>query len=98
MHHALEADIENDFTNNQSKLLADVKKIVAKKLEQGGQDFKTLHFVFSFLSNITVTDPEEWLCVARLPLGTDHDTFLDLLSEFGGVKESFLLVSSKTGE
>ena len=47
---------------------------------------------------ITVTDPEEWLCVARLPLGTDHDTFLDLLSEFGGVKESFLLVSSKTGE
>ena len=47
---------------------------------------------------ITVTDPEEWLCVAKLPPGTDHDTFQDLLSEFGGVKESFLLVSSKTGE
>lgn len=48
--------------------------------------------------SITVTDPEEWLCVAKLPPGTDHDTFQDLLSEFGGVKESFLLVSSKTGE
>lgn len=47
---------------------------------------------------VTVTDPEEWLCVAKLPPSTDHDTFLDLLSEFGGVKESFLLVSSKTGE
>ena len=47
---------------------------------------------------ISVSDPEEWLCVAKLPPSTDHNTFLDLLSEFGGVKESFLLVSSKTGE
>ena len=47
---------------------------------------------------ITVSDPEEWLCVAKLPLDTDQEAFTELLSEFGPVKESFLLVSSKTGK
>ena len=47
---------------------------------------------------ITVTDPEEWLCVAKLPLDTTEETFHDLLSDFGCVKDSFLLVSSKTGK
>ena len=47
---------------------------------------------------ITVSDPEEWLCVAKLPLDTDQEAFTELLSEFGAVKESFLLVSSKTGK
>ena len=47
---------------------------------------------------ITVCDPEEWLCVAKLPLDTDQEAFTELLSEFGAVKESFLLVSSKTGK
>merc|ERR1719471_1443141 len=46
---------------------------------------------------ITVTDPEEWLCVAKLPLDTTEETFHDLLSDFGCVKDSFLLVSSRTG-
>ena len=47
---------------------------------------------------ITVTDPEEWLCVAKLPLDTTEETFHDLLSDFGCVKDSFLLVSSRTGK
>ena len=47
---------------------------------------------------VTVTDPEEWICVAKLPPDTDHQAFLHLLSDFGSVKDSFLQKSTKTGE
>lgn len=46
---------------------------------------------------LVVTGPEDWLCVAKLPLDiTDHE-FCEILSEFGKVKESFLMVTRKTG-
>ena len=47
---------------------------------------------------ITVTDPEEWICVAKLPPDTDQQAFQHLLSDFGAVKDSFLQKSTKTGE
>ena len=47
---------------------------------------------------ITVTDPEQWLCVAKLPPDTTEESFHHLLSEFGSVKESLLVCSTKTGE
>ena len=47
---------------------------------------------------VTVTDPEEWICVAKLPLETSQQDFQDLLGEFGSVKECFLQKSNKTGE
>ena len=47
---------------------------------------------------ITVTEPEQWLCVAKLPLDTTEDELRDLLSDFGQVTESFLMVSEKNGE
>lgn len=46
---------------------------------------------------ITVTEPEQWLCVAKLPLDTTEAELLDLLTEFGQVTESFLMVSEKNG-
>jgi len=46
---------------------------------------------------ITVTDPEEWICVAKLPPDTDQQAFQHLLSDFGAVKDSFLQKSTKTG-
>ena len=47
---------------------------------------------------ITVTEPEQWLCVAKLPLDTTEAELLQLLAEFGHVTESFLMVSEKNGE
>ena len=47
---------------------------------------------------ITVTEPEQWLCVAKLPLDTTEAELLHLLKEFGQVTESFLMVSEKNGE
>ena len=47
---------------------------------------------------ITVTDPEEWICVAKLPPDTSHQAFQDLLADFGSVRECFLQKSNKTGE
>ena len=47
---------------------------------------------------VTVTDPEEWICVAKLPPDTDQQAFQHLLADFGTVKDSFLQKSPKTGE
>jgi len=47
--------------------------------------------------DLEVTEPEQWLCVAKLPVDITEDEFYDLLSEFGGVEDYFLMVSSKTG-
>ena len=47
---------------------------------------------------ITVTDPEQWICVAKLPPQTTQQTFQDLLADFGSVAECFLQQSSKTGK
>ena len=47
---------------------------------------------------VSVTDPEEWICVAKLPPDTDQQAFEHLLADFGTVKDSFLQKSSKTGE
>lgn len=47
--------------------------------------------------SLEVTGPEQWLCVAKLPLDLTEDEFYDLLVEFGGVRESFLMVSAKSG-
>jgi len=46
---------------------------------------------------ITVTDPEQWICVAKLPPQTTQQTFQDLLADFGSVAECFLQQSAKTG-
>ena len=46
---------------------------------------------------VVVKDPEDWLCVSRLPADVSEDEFYDILSEFGGVEESFLLTSSQSG-
>ena len=50
------------------------------------------------LRTVTVTDPEEWICVAKLPPDTDQEAFQHLLEDFGAVKDSFLQKSTKTGE
>jgi len=47
--------------------------------------------------NLEVKEPEQWLCVAKLPVDITEDEFFDLLAEFGGVEDNFLMVSSKTG-
>ena len=45
---------------------------------------------------LEVKGPEEWLCVSRLPPDISEDEFYDILSEFGGVEESFL-VNTQSG-
>ena len=46
---------------------------------------------------VVVKDAEEWLCVSRLPPDITEDEFYDLLTEFGGVEESFLIHSDIQG-
>ena len=41
---------------------------------------------------------DEWLCVSRLPLDISHEEFLELLQDFGSVKQHFLAHSETTGK
>ena len=41
---------------------------------------------------------DEWLCVSRLPLDISHEEFLELLQDFGSVKQHFLVHSETTGK
>ena len=86
----------NMEVNNNDKLGHEVQE---KEVEDtGGGEGLDDNSVTPPPKSITVTDPEEWLCVAKLPLDITEDEFWDLLAEFGGVKESFLMNSERTGE
>ena len=91
-HEIMELEVNNNETLTE--------KQAVKESEGGGlnSDKDNDSPVSPVSRTITVTDPEEWLCVAKLPLDTTEETFHDLLSDFGCVKDSFLLVSSKTGK
>jgi len=85
----------NMEVNNNDKLGHEVQE---KEVEDtGGGEGLDDNSVTPPPKSITVTDPEEWLCVAKLPLDITEDEFWDLLAEFGGVKESFLMNSERTG-
>ena len=49
-------------------------------------------------ASVIVTDAEEWLCVAKLPLDTTQEEFTELLAQFGPVKRTILIRSRKTGK
>jgi hypothetical protein len=49
-------------------------------------------------TGLAVTEPEQWLCVAKLPPDTTEAEFHSTLAEYGKVAESFLMVSDKTGK
>ena len=93
MESTITSHQEMEVNNNETQLEKQIVK------DGGGQIIDANHVSeIQLVRTITVTDPEEWLCVAKLPPDTTEETFLDLLSEFGSVKESFLLVSRKTGK
>jgi len=92
----MEAIIHTDPTmevNNNEKVGPEVQE---KEVEGAGGGAEE-QVRSSPPSSITVTDPEEWLCVAKLPLDITEDEFWDLLAEFGGVKESFLCHCQRSG-
>ena len=84
---------ETEVNNNET--LQKLKETLAPDCDKVHEDEDSL---LANPTSIEVTDPEEWLCVAKLPPSTTEESFCDLLSDFGSVKESFLMVSSKTGE
>jgi len=95
----MEAIVNTDPTvevNNNEKLGPEVQEKVVED-PGGGERTEEKSLKPSPPQYITVTDPEEWLCVAKLPLDITEEEFWELLAEFGGVKESFLMKSSKTG-
>lgn len=95
MESAITSHQEMEVNNNETQ--KNLEKQTVKDV--GGHIIDNNHVPeIPLVRTITVTDPEEWLCVAKLPPDTTEETFLDLLSEFGSVKESFLLVSHKTGK
>ena len=84
---------EAEVNNNET--LQKLKETLAPDCDTAPEDEESL---LANPSCIEVTDPEQWLCVAKLPPSTTETSFCDLLSQFGSVKESFLMVSSSTGE
>ena len=63
------------------------------QVEEDGDDAKVEEG-----ASIIVTDDEEWLCVAKLPLDTTQEEFTELLAQFGPVKRTILIRSRKTGK
>ena len=63
------------------------------QVEQDGEEEKVEEE-----ASIIVTDAEEWLCVAKLPLDTTQEEFTELLAQFGPVKRTILIRSRKTGK
>ena len=55
-------------------------------------------FVRSKDVSVCVGSSDGWLCVAKLPLDYTDLNFAMLAGAYGKVKESFLMVSEKTGE
>ena len=47
---------------------------------------------------LTVTCPEEWLCVARMPMDFSKAEFEDLVQGYGPVSQSFLIHSETSGK
>ena len=82
---------EHEVNNN-------VKDKVEEKVIKVGDDSGGKRRVEEEERRIVVQGPEEWLCVARLPLDMDEEEFQDLLAEFGRVEEAFLVRSRRTGE
>ena len=48
-------------------------------------------------SCITVTEPEQWLCVAKLPPDISEQEFREILQDFGKIEDSFLMAGHKNG-
>jgi len=95
MEAIINADPIMEVNNNEKK----GPEVLESEVEDsgGGEGLEDNTVTTLLPKSITVTDPEQWLCVAKLPLDLTEDEFYDLLAEFGGVKESFLMVSEKTG-
>ena len=96
----MESVSETEVNNNET--LQKLKDTLAPDCDNVQENEDKVHededALLANPTSIEVTDPEEWLCVAKLPPSTTEESFCDLLSDFGSVKESFLMVSSKTGE
>ena len=59
---------------------------------------KTTLYVLDDSFSIKVTDPEDWLCIARMPLDFSQEEFQDLVKEFGNVERVLLVNSERTGK
>ena len=57
------------------------------------------HSIYSLndTCKIVVSSPEEWLCVARLPLDFTQTEFESLLQDYGPVQQCFLIHSDISG-
>ena len=58
------------------------------------------HSIYSLndTCKIVVNSPEEWLCVARLPLDFTQTEFESLLQDYGPVQQCFLIHSEISGK
>ncbi len=54
-------------------------------------------YVLNDSFRLTVSGPEEWLCVARLPMDFTQNEFVSLLETYGPIEQCFLIHSEITG-
>ena len=87
---AVEAEVNNNNDNG--------KCLVASE-QQPHEDIPE-HSIYTLNQDrkIIVSSPEEWLCVARLPLDFTQTEFESLLTDYGPVQQCFLIHSEISGK
>ena len=87
---AVEAEVNNNNNDNGKCLVAS---------EQPHEDIPE-HSIYTLNQDrkIIVSSPEEWLCVARLPLDFTQTEFESLLTDYGPVQQCFLIHSEISGK
>ena len=81
--HSIVGDINNDLVSDHDRTTNDPVSDNTANHSDGG---------------IIVDGAEQWLCISRLPLDISDDEFYCLLTEFGAVKDYFLVNCQKTGK
>ena len=88
---AVEAEVNNNNNDNGKCLVAS---------EQQPHEDIPEHSIYTLNQDrkIIVSSPEEWLCVARLPLDFTQTEFESLLQDFGPLHTCFLIHSEISGK
>jgi len=84
--------LEEVNNNNDEGLKFDLK---AKVLDDGEEDATV--YSLSDTVRLTVSSPEEWLCVSRMPLDFTQSEFQELMQEYGPMDQYFLIHSETSG-
>ena len=85
-----------EVNNNDDKEAKEVEQEARSEIRSQEEDTRSQEQ--EIRSCITVTEPEQWLCVAKLPPDTSEQEFREILQDFGKLEDSFLMAGLKNGQ